>query len=66
MNGGGQAHEYVAPEAGFVLDAHARGPLEDVIGVSAADFFKELVHILVVFDAIEVQTDPICGRIGVS
>ena len=53
-----QMHEDVAAEAGLVLDAHGRRPLEDVVGLCATDIRQEVVHGLVALDAVEVQADP--------
>ena len=55
VRGLGQSYEDVTAEAGRVLDPHGAGPLDDVLGVSAADGFEEEIHGLVAFDAVEVE-----------
>ena len=54
-----QLHEDVAAEAGLVLDAHGRRPLEDVVSLCAADIRQEVVHGLVALDTIKVEADPL-------
>ena len=61
-----QLHEDVAAEAGLVLDAHGRRPLQDVVSLCATDIRQEVVHGLIALDAIEVEADPFGQLFGVG